>query len=131
VSTTEEQLQRAVSMNSLPAANWRQSDRSVRYPRVVQMHSLQNSSTRLCLECNVATETRGLREPESRRIRGTHGRVVISESVVCAALDDEAVLLNVETGLYFGLDAIGSRIWELLAEGVAPDRICEQLYAEY
>jgi hypothetical protein len=58
-------------------------------------------------------------------------RTVLNETVVSAELDDEVVLLNVETGTYFGLDAIGSRIWRLLAQGAAEGDILERLLAEY
>ena len=55
----------------------------------------------------------------------------MSESVVCAELDDEAGLLSVETGIYFGLDSVGARIWALLGEGAGPDEIFDRLLAEY
>lgn len=58
-------------------------------------------------------------------------RTVINESVVCAELDGEMVLLNVETGIYFGLDPLGSRIWALLTAGVDEAGICDALLAEY
>jgi hypothetical protein len=58
-------------------------------------------------------------------------RMVINESVVSAELDDEVVLLNVETGIYFGLDTLGARIWALLAAGVDREGICTALLAEY
>jgi len=51
--------------------------------------------------------------------------------VVAAALDDEAVLLNVSTGVYFGLDEVGTRIWALMTEGADTDAIVEQLAAEF
>jgi hypothetical protein len=45
------------------------------------------------------------------------------ESVVRAArtqvgctLGDEVMILNLEDGVYYGLDAVGARIWELLQE---------------
>ena len=61
----------------------------------------------------------------------TQRGLVLNETVVSAELDDELVLLNVETGIYFGLDAIGSRIWRLLAQGAAEGDIFDRLLAEY
>jgi hypothetical protein len=58
-------------------------------------------------------------------------RVQVNESVVCAELDQEAVLLNVETGVYFGLDPIGTAIWKLLEAGSTEEDIIRQLTAEY
>jgi hypothetical protein len=60
-----------------------------------------------------------------------NGSLVASESVVAAELDDEMVLLNVETGIYFGLDELGARIWRLLAAGADIDEMLDELLAEY
>lgn len=40
-------------------------------------------------------------------------RVVIPPHVLVRHLDGESVLLNLETERYFGLDATGTRMWEL------------------
>lgn len=55
----------------------------------------------------------------------------INETVVAADLDNEMVLLNIETGLYFGLDELGSMIWSLLAEGMAETAIVQRILDEY
>jgi hypothetical protein len=64
-------------------------------------------------------------------MQGIRHRLAVNESVVFAELDEEVVLLNVETGVYFGLDAIGARIWTLLAGGMDEDSVCERLLDEY
>ena len=44
-------------------------------------------------------------------------RVVrVVDDVLCRVLDGEAVLLNLEDGTYFGLDPVGTRIWQLIDE---------------
>ncbi|MDP8924736.1 MAG: PqqD family protein [Chloroflexota bacterium] len=58
-------------------------------------------------------------------------RAVINGSVAGAELGDELVLLNVETGVYFGLDAVGADIWKLLAKGATESEIVDRLLAEY
>jgi PqqD family protein of HPr-rel-A system len=58
-------------------------------------------------------------------------RIVPSSSVVCADVNDEAVLLNVETGIYFGLDGLGAQIWKLIEEGANEEEILSRLLAEY
>jgi len=40
--------------------------------------------------------------------------VRVPEDVIFRELDGEAVLLNLHTGIYFGLDAVGTRIWQLV-----------------
>jgi len=41
------------------------------------------------------------------------------------------VILNLKTGTYFGLDAIGTRIWTLIGELRDTDKVLEALLAEY
>lgn len=55
----------------------------------------------------------------------------VNETVVSADLDNETVLLNVETGIYFGLDEIGTRIWSLLKDECSVEDIIRQLLDEY
>jgi hypothetical protein len=54
-----------------------------------------------------------------------------SPSVVAAALDDEMVLLNVETGTYFGLDEVGALIWGLVAEELDDTAIVARITSDY
>jgi hypothetical protein len=58
-------------------------------------------------------------------------KLIASTAVVAAELDQEAVLLNVETGLYFGLDAVGAEVWKLLEQGATEHEIMEHLLAEF
>lgn len=62
---------------------------------------------------------------------GVERRLRASDSVVSAELGEEAVLLNVESGTYFGLDEVGTRIWHLLAEGRDEAAIARALQDEY
>lgn len=41
-------------------------------------------------------------------------KVAISGQVLAQAVGDEVVLLDLASERYFGLDAVGTRIWELL-----------------
>lgn len=58
-------------------------------------------------------------------------RLGAKPSVVHTVLDGEAVLLNVEDGVYFGLDGVGTQIWDLLVAGATEDEIVSQLQEEY
>jgi len=49
-------------------------------------------------------------------------RVVLSDEQVHTSLGDEAVILGLADGVYYGLDAVGARVWSLLA---APRRVSE------
>ena len=46
------------------------------------------------------------------------------------ALDGEAVLLDLETGRYFGLNASGCNIWARLAEDRSIDEVASDLAEE-
>jgi hypothetical protein len=41
-------------------------------------------------------------------------RVRIPEGILSNLLEDELVLLNLNTGVYFSLDPVGTRIWQLV-----------------
>jgi len=60
-------------------------------------------------------------------------KVIANQSAVYAALDDGAVLLNTDSGVYYGLDPVGTRIWELVgaADGASEEQIVRELRAEY
>ena len=54
------------------------------------------------------------------------------DEILGARVDvDNAVLLSVADGLYFGLDAVGGRIWELLDTPRTVGEICTALGEEF
>lgn len=58
-------------------------------------------------------------------------RVTIPAHVLSRHLQDELVVLQLKRGVYFGLDAIGTRIWELLREDRSLREVLAALVAEY
>lgn len=54
-----------------------------------------------------------------------------SETVTHAQVDDEVVLLDQADGIYFSLDPVGARIWELLTTGTTRERIVRAIRDEY
>lgn len=58
-------------------------------------------------------------------------RVAIDGDVVSRELEGEAIILNLESGTYFGLDSVGTRIWLLLQEDGSLRRTFEILRQEY
>jgi hypothetical protein len=58
-------------------------------------------------------------------------RVSVPADVVFETVRDEIVLLELQEGKYFGLNSIGSRIWELLTESGDPQVIIARLVEEY
>jgi hypothetical protein len=58
-------------------------------------------------------------------------RVEVPSHVLYQELEGEAVLLNLQTERYFGLDDVGTRMWQLLSEQGDVAAAFEQLQAEY
>ncbi len=53
------------------------------------------------------------------------------EHVLFRQLDDEAVLLNLDTGRYYGFDEVGLRMWRALSETDDVEQAKKRLLAEY
>lgn len=55
-----------------------------------------------------------------------------SEDVLESSIDNEIVLMSISTGEYYGLDEIGSRIWEMLtATPMTLSSLCQALQVEF
>ena len=48
--------------------------------------------------------------------------VVVTDEQVSTALGDETVILGMRDGVYYGLDAVGARVWTLIA---SPRRVSD------
>ncbi len=57
--------------------------------------------------------------------------VASSSSLLSTRLGGDFVILNLVDEKYYGLDAVGARIWELLQEPRAVGEIIEMVYSEY
>ncbi|MCP4203714.1 MAG: PqqD family protein [bacterium] len=57
--------------------------------------------------------------------------VSIPEQVLFRDLDGESVLLHLGSGQYFGLDEVGTLIWNSLSEGCSLDEIERRILTEY
>jgi len=54
-----------------------------------------------------------------------------SEQAADSRVGGETVILHLGSGIYFGLDPVGTRVWELLAEDRTPAGICERMEREF
>ena len=57
--------------------------------------------------------------------------VTRSPEQVSADLDGKTVLLSVENGEYYNMNAVGSRIWSLLEKPITVAELVAQLTAEF
>jgi hypothetical protein len=58
-------------------------------------------------------------------------RVVQSPNMLHAVAGEEVMMMDVPGGSYYGLDAIGARIWALIAQPMTLDSVCGRLTSEY
>jgi len=58
-------------------------------------------------------------------------KVSIPDSVLSTELHDEGVLLNLETGEYFGLDEVGMEMWKVLRANGDVDAARAALLEQY
>ena len=77
--------------------------------------------------------------PEPRRLHATIAHTRITESTlvvavpnqVSSSLGDEAVILELTQGIYYGLNEVGARIWTLLKDPRPVGEIRDVLLDEY
>jgi hypothetical protein len=58
-------------------------------------------------------------------------RLTMSAEVHFRQFDDEAILLDLASGEYYALNAVGSRMWLALASGRSPEEIASELGPDY
>jgi hypothetical protein len=54
-----------------------------------------------------------------------------ANDLISAPVNNEVVILSVERGTYYGLDEIGTEIWQRLESPMRIDMLCEELAAKY
>jgi hypothetical protein len=60
-----------------------------------------------------------------------HSVVVAAKDQVSCDLAGEAAILNIKNGVYYGLDPVGARIWNLMQEPRAVAEIQDVITSEY
>jgi hypothetical protein len=50
---------------------------------------------------------------------------------VGSRIGDRMALMSIKNGAYYGMDPVGSRVWELIAQPVRASAICEALLGEF
>ncbi len=58
-------------------------------------------------------------------------RVSVAQDVLFRIVGEEAVLLNLKTELYLGLDVVGTRMWNVLVEASSIQAAYDALLLEY
>ena len=58
-------------------------------------------------------------------------KVTIPDQVVAREVGEETVILDLANGIYYGLDAVGARIWQLMVGGQTLTQVCDVMLVEY
>ena len=58
-------------------------------------------------------------------------KLTVPPQVMSRLVGDETVLLDLASGIYFGLDGVGKRIWESVADGNSLGEAVDVIVAEY
>ena len=54
-----------------------------------------------------------------------------SESAVFTSIDGEIVMMDIESGAYYNLNSVATRIWELIEKPVSIGDICKHLIEDF
>jgi hypothetical protein len=57
--------------------------------------------------------------------------VVVAPDQVSSELVDESVILNLKTGMYYGLNEVGASVWQLLQQPKTVADICNAIGQDY
>ena len=68
---------------------------------------------------------------EGRAALAPSAVVVAARDQVSAEVEGEAVILNLADGVYYGLDGVGARVWEMLREPRSLADLRDAITAEY
>jgi hypothetical protein len=66
-----------------------------------------------------------------KRYIDTHVKLSRNPELLSSDMDGEIVMMSIDNGEYYGLDMIGSRIWELLESPCSFQSIISTLMEEY
>lgn len=58
-------------------------------------------------------------------------RVAASKDLVACRVDDEVVILSMQTGEYYGLDPVAASIWDAVQEPTSVVAVRDELMARY
>jgi len=63
--------------------------------------------------------------------QGSKGKYIRNGKTISGRLHDELVMMDIDQGMYFSLNPVATRIWDLLENPLNLDDLCRLLYEEY
>lgn len=58
-------------------------------------------------------------------------RFVRAQGLVASEIEEQIVVLNIDSGHFFSLNPVGARIWEMLATPQTEQQICSAMLARF
>ena len=58
-------------------------------------------------------------------------RYIQNKKIIQSAIGDEVVMMDLDSGFYFGINTVGSDIWRRLVEPISIEELLNQLLREY
>lgn len=91
--------------------------------------SLQLTQHRVVLPASVPRPA--LRDMAAMALLSARSIVVASKEQVSCPLGDEAAILNLSNTIYYGLNPVGTRVWDLLQKPKTIEQLRDTLVDEY
>ena len=60
-----------------------------------------------------------------------NAKIVQNKEIDATDIDGDKVMMNLEKGMYFSLNSVGSRIWDIIENPTTADEIIKILLNEY
>ena len=74
----------------------------------------------------------GIVEPNTKAQHSSMTYILsVSKDVVFREMEGEAVLLNLGTGIYFGLNETGTKVWNLIVQHSSLQKVFESMALDY
>lgn len=72
-----------------------------------------------------------MQQPQHVRGAVASWKYAVSPSAFAAELNSGCVVLNFDTGIYYALDGVGTRIWEMVRNGLSIEEMVSSLVENY
>lgn len=58
-------------------------------------------------------------------------KIIRKTNPLASRVDDDLVIFSAEKGMYYGTQAVGSRVWSLIEQETTVASVCDQLMQEF
>jgi hypothetical protein len=58
-------------------------------------------------------------------------KYIQNAEIIQSKIGEEVVMLDMESGFYFGLNSVASIIWALMEKGISFEDLCDQLIEQF